>query len=754
MRKNRLSTPSWTFPLDRPHVGILVGNGTVGGMIWGGGSVLKVTLGRPDFWNHQGGVDWKPEQTYSKIRETLEANDEGGLTALFPQSGKMPTIVPLGRVEFDLGKGVVLNWASLDLSSGVATLQAVKRGNEFTIKVVMGVEDGVLCFLWPKDLVPVARIVPAWDSIQPKFEERGIVAPMRFSGVNFGGWVQTLPQDPACCCAWATEGRTSVLTVFRTKHGHDDDQVVAEAESELCRASTRGFSKTASESLAWWKAYWSDVPAIEMPNTTLKFLHDYGMYKFACSSRPGATPCTLQGPWIEDYQFPPWSSDYHFNINVQMCYWPAYHGNRLSHLMPLFKMIRSWLPQLRANAKSFIGVEDGYMLPHAVDDQCRCMGNFWTGMMDHGCTMWVAEMMFRYVKYSGDRKFLKTDAYPFMVGAMKVFVAMLEEGEDGSLSLPVGVSPEFRGARLDAWGRNPSFQLACAHRLAEDLVSAATMLGETSDPTWCTILATLPKVSINADGPRPIIGLWDGLKLYESHRHHSHLAAIAPFDTINCESPEWAPVVEASLANWIGHGPGLWSGWCVPWASMINTRVGNATMAELWLDIWERMFTNEGHGTLHDANFSGISLMGKGGVDALAPKRNEIMQLDAGLGCVAAIHEMFLHDRRGVNYIFRGAPPRWEDVSFENMLASGGVLVSAARKRGRVQTVTLEAKVATVFRLSDPFEGAGCAVVRTGGSRGNTGSSYIPAEVAGRASGVIELRLKRGESIELVALKR
>lgn len=187
---------------------------------------------------------------------------------------------------------------------------------------------------------------------------------------------------------------------------------------------------------------------------------------------------------------------------------------------------------------------------------------------------------------------------------------------------------------------------------------------------------------------------------------------------------------------------------------MIHTRVGNATMAELWLDIWERMFTNEGHGTLHDANACGISLMGKRGVDTPVEMRKEIMQLDAGMGCVAAIHEMLLHDRRGVNYIFRGAPQRWQAVSFKNMLASGGVLVSAERKRGRVLTVTLEATFATVFKLADPFDGAGCSTEQNGKRGSSTGSSYTPAEGSGRASGVIEFKFRKGDKVQLTVLRR
>ena len=86
----------------------------------------------------------------------------------------------------------------------------------------------------------------------------------------------------------------------------------------------------------WWDAYWRDVPKLEIPNEKLRFLYQYGMYKFAGLTSPEGVAATLQGAWVEDYQMPPWSNDYHFNINVQMCYWPAYHGNRLEHLRPLW----------------------------------------------------------------------------------------------------------------------------------------------------------------------------------------------------------------------------------------------------------------------------------------------------------------------------------------------------------------------------------------------------------------------------------
>ena len=48
----------------------------------------------------------------------------------------------------------------------------------------------------------------------------------------------------------------------------------------------------------------------------------FGRYLLIGSSRPGSLPANLQGKWCQHYNAP-WNSDYHFNINLQMNYWPA-----------------------------------------------------------------------------------------------------------------------------------------------------------------------------------------------------------------------------------------------------------------------------------------------------------------------------------------------------------------------------------------------------------------------------------------------
>ena len=721
---------TWTFPRPRVHEGIPFANGVSGALAWGEGRILRVTLGRADLWDHRGGMPWTAAQNFRDLRAALEAGDEARVKEMFaypppaPGTPPRPFNVPVGTVAFDLGAGLCLESAALDVERGTATVLARrtdgKRGAA-RIRLDFDLERGVLCIEWPRGLAPKVSAHPAWEKMGDKLASLSYAPPARFRCKSAAGWTQALPADPAVAAGWRTEEGATFVGAAR---GGEP----AAARKALCGAfdgllAAGGLAAVRRASARWWRRYWADVPRIGIPDDTLRRMHDFGMYKFACLTRSEGVAATLQGPWVEDDRIPPWSNDYHFNVNVQMCYAPAFHGNRLGHLAPLFRMIRSWWPRMRENASLYAGVEDGFLLPHAVDDRCTCMGSFWTGAVDLACTAWIAALMFRYVRYTGDLDFLRSDAFPFMRGAMRVLRAVMEE-KDGRLSLPVTVSPEWHGDAMDAWGRDASFQLAAAHRLAEDLVEAARMLGGEPDPAWTDVLARLPKATLVKGAWGPVVGLWEGTALTESHRHHSHLAAIAPFDTIDLDAPEWRDVVRDSLDDWIVHGPGRWTGWCIPWAAILHARAGHADAAELWLEIMDRLYVNDGHGTRHNPLFPGLSVMGRCSFDAFGDDSRdggEIMQLDAGMAAVAAVQEMLAHERRGVVRLFKGAPQRWREVEFHGIRVAGGFLVSARRTAAHgVEWAEIRATRAGTLLLESPW-GAGAAVqIRVSGAPSRT----------------------------------
>ena len=172
---------------------------------------------------------------------------------------------------------------------------------------------------------------------------------------------------------------------------------------------------------------------------------------------------------------------------------------------------------------------------------------------------------------------------------------------------------------------------------------------------------------------------------------------------------------------------GQWSGWSMPWAAMIHCRLHDGEAAELMLEIYKRTFTNEGGNSLHDTAFKGFSLMGEWG-------RSEVMQMDAAMGAVAAIQDMFIQSRRNVLYVGAGIPKWWEDAGVRRMPAPGGFLVSCDFKSGKCLKMEFTSGRDNVLKLKlPPCEN----------------SWILPANAELFAPGKVAIPMKKGETLIL-----
>ena len=617
------------LPLEHVHTGLAIGNGVLGLSVWGDAGKINITLGCSSLWDHRGGEVWKPEQSYINVCETIAANDRKRMEELFPWSHFNPSIIPLARVVLSVPDA---ERVKLLLTDSLISVE----GEKSCVEIRLSQQNKGLFVLRG---CTEFQLIPGFD-LASVLKERGFVCPEKMPD----GFLQTMPDDSSYGVCFSEENDEVLFRFFR-------------GTPQKPRGS---FAVLEQENRQFWSDFWRRVPEIHTGDAETDAFYWRGIFAFQCMTAADGVPAGLQGPWIEDEQLPPWSSDYHFNINVQMCYWPACRAGLFDNLKPLWRMLESWKSRMRHNAKCFVGIEDGFAMPHAVDDRCVNMAGYWPGTIDHTSSGWMAIMMFEYYRYSGDREFLERFGFDFMQGTMRVYEAMLRfDGKE--YFLPCETSPEFGGMGSDACGRNPSFHLAAIHRLLNDLRQAAEALGKTLPPAWLDIQKKLPRYA-ECDGE---IALWEGLKLPESHRHHSHLAGICPFDCGGIP----AEVRKRSEQSWIAHGRGNWAGWSMPWAVMLHNRFGNAEMANLLIRIWPAVFTNKGGRTLHSPRFPGFSVIW--GDD-------RIMQMDAGLGVVAAILDLFLYEEQGVLEIFHGIPKDRKGVSCKELVAPGGIHFSGS----------------------------------------------------------------------------
>ncbi len=688
----------WDFPLTRVHTGMLLGNGTQGLMVWGEGNELRVTVGRAGFWDHRGGNDFSTRITYPELKRLLETGDEAGLRAAFavpekegaPDFGR-PQQLGGGRLTLTLPAGWTLEQGRLSLATGEIVVRVKNGSRQDSLRIRQHPEQELALLALPTSLSESELdLIPAHQFVQATYEKVGIPAPHRWEeGESFQVVTQSLPDDLPLALGFRKVGQNVLLA---SELAENAEKAVWQ---NLQAADAAALRQVAA---SWWQAYWQDVPFAQLPDLMLQETYDYGLYKQACATPPQGLACTLQGPFMEDYQMVPWSNDYHFNINIEMIYYPALMSGRFAHFEPLWEMVNSWQEEISHNGEAFFGQEGALMLPHAVDDRAKVVGTFWTGTIDHACTAWMAQLAWLHHDYSGDEAVLRETAWPLLIGAFEGFWAMLEEKE-GKMSLPVSVSPEYRGSAMNAWGKDASFQLAALHAICEILPQAAAQLGEPADPRWAEVSEKLPPYTTFTgvyqeewQRSNTRIALWEGMDLVESHRHHSHLGGIWPFVTYDPLSEDYAEVVGNSLATWRYRGMGGWSGWCVPWAAILMARTDQSEAAVNYLRYWRDNFVNEGRGTLHNANTLGHSVIGAPVWPKLPPaETKEVMQLDAGFGALTAVYELLLQQRRDGLHVFPGLSIYWKEAAFREVHAPGGFLVSAKVEQGEVVAVEVTA---------------------------------------------------------------
>jgi alpha-L-fucosidase 2 len=91
----------------------------------------------------------------------------------------------------------------------------------------------------------------------------------------------------------------------------------------------------------------------------------FGRYLLITSSRPGTQPANLQGIW-NNMTRPPWTSNYTANINTEMNYWPAEPCNLAEFHTPLFDLMDDLVTTGKKMANVYYNCR-GWAAHHGID---------------------------------------------------------------------------------------------------------------------------------------------------------------------------------------------------------------------------------------------------------------------------------------------------------------------------------------------------------------------------------------------------
>jgi alpha-L-fucosidase 2 len=696
-------------PITRWDEAIPIGNGLLGGLLWGEQSRLMLSLDRGDLWDERlPGLYRLPDWTWATMQEQVRTGAMNRFHTMFDdpyENTPYPSKLPGGRLVIERDGGGAVHHLALDLKSAEA--RALFPGD--TVRAI-ALDNAPVLLLRVPGTVRV-RLEP------PK-------------GVGKLGYPAAVPGDGAFLQPAALgfsyaavvrtrrEGNATLIAVTLATSRESKDPVAA-GRNRADVALREGWNAAAAAHRAWWRRFWA-ISSVTIPDSALQAHYDLVKYFYGSAARRGAPPVPLQGVWTADEGgLPPWKGDLHNDLNTQMTYLAAHAAGLDDAMLGWLDYLESRKGRFERFAREFYGV-GGAVVPGVMTLAGAPTAGWGMYSLSPTNGAWVAQSFYLHWRYTGDRRYLAQHAYPFVKQIGTALAALLHADSTGHLVLPLSSSPEIHdNSRAAFLPPNSTYDQALLTWCFGALTEMADALGRPAEAaSWRRLHDALgPLLRAGPEGPL-LVARGEGFA--QSHRHFSHAMAIHPLGLLDPEGAD-SLTVRATLHEISSRGTSQWTGYSFSWFAAMLARSNQADSSLRYLSDYLKFTLRNGFHANGDQSRTGLSSM------TYRP-----FTLDGNFLAMDAVQEMLIRSAYGELVVFPATPARWQDASFRDLRAEGGWKVSAERRGGRTVRVRIVAGPGGEVRLRDPFGGAGATWSRPG---------------VRRAQGQYVVRLRPGEAL-------
>ena len=697
-----------------------IGNGRLGGMVFGGSRTEKIQLNEDTLWT---GSPYNPanpgaHEHLGALRDLLFAGKYAEAERLadarmMSRPRQQMTYQPAGWVSIETrhrpDRDTYRRW--LDLGDAIATVDYRHQRIHYRRETLASVPDNVIATrMWTEGGETFNTdirydieqpVTPAIDAASREIVCRG--RNRGESGVPAGlDWVVRIKVVPDGGQLESYDGRLRLTDVrgftlwidVGTSFVRYDD-VSGDPETATTNrieaAIAKGWDAVRADHVAEHRRLFDrfsiafgeggeDVPTDQRVAAECKE-HDpalaalyvqYARYLMISSSRPGTQPANLQGIWNASFR-PPWNSKYTVNINTEMNYWMPDPGNLAECFEPLIMMLEDLVQTGAEVAQQHYGAR-GWVLHHNTD-LWRAAGPMDAadpGLWPMG-GVWLACQLWDHCVYAAQPGALVARIYPILRGAAEFLLDFLVElpGTGNLVTVPTN-SPE----NIHPAGVSLSVGSAMDNQLCRDLFDAILKAGIETDREFLARVREarqrlLPDRIGRAGQLQEWIDDWDMDVSEIGHRHVSHLYAVYPGLAIDpIETPELAAAAKRSLDI---RGDDA-TGWGIGWRICLWARLGEAERA--WSLLKRQLSPARTYPNLFDAH--------------------PPFQIDGNFGGAAGICEMLAHSRPGEVRLLPALPKALATGHVSGLRLRGGLELDMAWADGSVTHAKLKSATAQV----------------------------------------------------------